>query len=274
MPFTALELQNLANTTLDHHLRKQPVSQTIQDKPLLKALLEKKKTFGAGKENITGPVKGEYSSSLQGYSHNDQVGYVNPANIKRWAFPWKELHLGIEVTMTELKKNGISVTDTTSGNNTSTHSDRELVALTNILEDKYEDMDEGYERSLNAMLWNDGVQDSKEIPGVTSIIGTAPTTGVVGGLDRSVLTWWQNRVVLGIDASTPANQNLINTLTINDAHTLGGYPQTDIALLALHPETMPMQIGHEAATRLVVRVRDVVTCDRPLAGHLTDLGHD
>jgi hypothetical protein len=60
---------------------------------------------------------------------------------------------------------------------TTNHSDQELVALTNLLEDKFEDLDEGSKRSIAEMLWRDGSQDAKAIPGVQSFILGAPTTG-------------------------------------------------------------------------------------------------
>lgn len=211
MPFTAEEAANIANSTLDWYLRNQPVSQTIQDKPLLNALWKKKKTFPGGKEAISLPVKGEYTSQLTGYSHNDQVGYSNPANIKRVQWLWYELHLGIEVFYTELKKDGISISDTLDGSGEVEHSDREFTALVDIFKDKIEDMMEGWERSLNVMLWRDGTQSAKEIPGVRAMIKNDPTTGVVGGIDQSVLTWWRNRKSLAIVPST-SSQTLTLTL--------------------------------------------------------------
>ena len=231
MPFTAAELVNISNATLDVYLKKQPTSSTIQNKPFLKALMAKKKTFPGGKGEISLPVKGDYTTTLQGYTHNDQVGYSNPANIKRAAYPWKELHCGIELTLTELKHDGISITDSAMGDKTSEHSDRELTRLVNILEDKYEDMNEGYERSLNEMLWKDGTQDAKEIPGIRALVKNVPTTGTVGGLDQSVLTWWRNRTSLSVDSSTPSNQNMINTLQAEwrQLRRFGGNPDLFLA---------------------------------------------
>jgi hypothetical protein len=83
------------------------------------------KTFPGGKSDIRRNVKGDYSSAFAGYTHNDTVGYVNPANNKQINFPWKELHAGISVTHTELKIDGISVVDT-NGEDTVEHSDREV----------------------------------------------------------------------------------------------------------------------------------------------------
>jgi hypothetical protein len=66
MPFTAEELSNIANATLDFH-QKGVESQVIQDRPLFNDLQAGAKTFPGGKEYITERVKGVYSSSVQGY---------------------------------------------------------------------------------------------------------------------------------------------------------------------------------------------------------------
>lgn len=214
MAFSAGELSNIANAALDFYIKGDAFANTIQNKPLLNALIGKQKTFAGGKGNISIPVKGDYTTAIAGYTHNDTVSYANPANIKRAAFPWKEVHAGIAVTLSELKIDGISVADSTTGAKTVEHSDRELTAITNLLQDKLDDMGEGWARSFNSMLWKDGTQDSKQVPGIQALITDAPSTGTVGGIDRAVSTWWQNRSLVGSSkiTSSAANQTLTKTL--------------------------------------------------------------
>lgn len=214
MPFTAQELENIANAALDFHLDKGRVfSQTIQDKPLLRRMMAKSKSFPGGKEYLTQRVKGEYTTTIQGFEHDDTVGYSNPANIKESRWPWKLIHWGIEVTIHELLKDGISLSDTAMGKGEQRHSEREMTVLANLLDDKIEDMIEGGERGMNEMFWRDGTQDAKQIPGILSFVVDNPTAGaVVGGIDQSAASWWRNIAVLGINAGTPANQNLIDTM--------------------------------------------------------------
>lgn len=212
MPFTAQELQNVANAVIDYHIHGKVESQVIQKRPLYDSLKAGQKTFPGGKEFITGRVKGVYTSAMQGYSHDDEQSYANPANIKQWQAKWYEVGAGISVTLTELKIAGISVVDSMNSKQTTQHSDSELVALTNLLDDKFEDLDEGSKRSLAEMFWRDGTQDAKAIPGIQSILLGAPTTGVTLGIDRSINTWWRNRASLAIDSSTASNQNLVSTL--------------------------------------------------------------
>jgi hypothetical protein len=214
VPFTPSEIENVANATIDFHTERGKVmSQAIQDKPLLDALTKAEKEFPGGKENITVNVKGEYSTTIQGFSGDDTVSYGNPTNVKQAKYPWKLIHSGISFTMDELLRAGISVTDSMQGKTTVTHSDAELVQLTDLIEDKIEDMKEGTERGMNLMFWRDGTQDSKLVPGIKSFILDDPTSAtVVGGIDQSSNTWWRNRANLSVDSSTASNQNLVNSL--------------------------------------------------------------
>jgi len=214
MAFTAQEIANIATAALDYHIKGPALSQSIQDKPLIKALEGNKKSFPGGKGDITIPVKGDYTTAIAGYTHNDTVSYANPANLKRVNYPWKEIHAGITVTLTELKHDGISVVDSAQGKSVSNHSDRELTVLTGLLEDKLEDMTEGWSRSFNEMLWKDGTADPKQVPGILSILTDTPAVGTTGGIDRATTAWWRHRAIVGASAiaASAANQTLTKEL--------------------------------------------------------------
>lgn len=213
MAFTAAELTNITNSTLDYILRGQPESQLKQVRPLYDDLMANKKYFSGGAKFITGPVKGQYTSAFVGYTHDDSQTYANPANIKRWQNQWYEMGAGIQVTYTELKANGISVLES-NGSATSNHSEAELVQLVNLLEDKIEDLQEGSARSLASTFWRDGSQDAKVFPGLMSFLDETPAVGITSGIDRAAVgnDFWRNRATLGTNAATPANQNLVNLL--------------------------------------------------------------
>jgi hypothetical protein len=58
------------------------------------------------------------------------------------------------------------------------------------------------------MLWADGSQDAKQVPGVQSILLDDPTAGAsVEGLSQATYTWWRSRAKLNLVASA-ANQTL------------------------------------------------------------------
>lgn len=190
-------------------------AQSLQNKPLLKALRAKAKAFGGGKDNITGRVKGEYSTTIQGFEHDDTVTYGNPANTKKWTVPWKLIHAGISYTMHEMIQGGIEINDTNTGEGSSHKSKSEKMRLADILNEKIEDMFEGFDRGVNSMYWNDGTQDAKQIPGLTSFILDDPTSAtVVAGIDQSSNTWWRNRANTSITLGDTdgASQAVVNTL--------------------------------------------------------------
>jgi len=215
MAFTAEEIQNILNSNIEYHIKGQPESQAIQDRPLYNDLNANKKTFGGGggvNRQIDGPVKGVYTSRFTGYTHDDEVSYANPANVKRWQCQWFEMNAGVAVSLTELKENGIHVVDSNTGEKTSDASDADIGRLVNLLDDKMEDLREGTARSFAEIEWRDGTQDAKVFPGITSIITTTPNVGVKFGIDCAANSWWRNRANMSIDSSVAGNQNLVNAM--------------------------------------------------------------
>jgi len=228
--FTAEELNNITNSVLDFYMKGPALAQTLQDRPFLKALKSGQSTFPGGKEMIRGNVKGDYTTTFMGYSYDDQVEYVNPTNIRQFAWPWWEIHAGISVTHTELKHAGISVNESGAKQSTSTKSEAAMVQITNILEDKLDDMAEGSARSMNLLCVRDGTQSAKVFPGLRAIVRNNPTTGIVGGIDSATSTWWRNRARTaasgGVIASDPATQTLTRTLRseLRQLRRFGGRP--------------------------------------------------
>jgi hypothetical protein len=212
--FTPGEVENAMASALDFYRKGQPLSQTIQNKPLWDKLLKGKKTFPGSRGEIKKNVKGVYTSSFSGFTGDDNVTYRNPANVKQATQPWYELHAGMSCTYTELKSNGISVNDS-SGEKTSRHSDGAVSIITDVLKDKIEDMDEGTTKSINEMSWSDGTADSKSFPGVTAFVVDDPTTGTAMGLSRAN-TWWRNRALVSSNKITPSASAQTLTLTLKE----------------------------------------------------------
>jgi len=233
MAFSAGELANIANAVLDYYIdRGQVYANSLQDKPTLQAMDAAAKEFPGGKGDVSVAVKGQYTTTVAGYTHNDTVTYANPANIKRANFSWKEHHAGISVTLTELKRAGIVVADTMNSASTSNVSEQEQIELANLLEDKLDDMMEGYSRGFNNFLWGDGTVDAKALAGIRSIIKDNPTVGSVGGIDQSLAanSWWRNRASLAI-ATTAAGEELTEFLhtEMRQLRRYGGRPNLAVA---------------------------------------------
>lgn len=247
MAFTAGELTNIANASLDFYYNKgDTFKQSIQAKPLLRFLEDGAKSFPGGKGNISLAVKGDYGAGgtndkVVGYTHNDTVNFYTPANIKRVNYPWREHHIGLTLTHTELKIDGISITDDAGdGSSLSNHSDRDVTVLVNLLQDKLEDFGEQYARTMNALMWGDGTADAKALAGMQAIIVDNPSTGSLGGLARTN-TWWRNRAATtafggaggrGPVTSDPANGGALWTFLQQERRQLtryGGRPTKFLA---------------------------------------------
>lgn len=230
---SAQVLENIANQGLDFYMKKKVLSQTIQDKPFLSAMRSAQKNFPGSKEFIRGNVKGTYTTEFMGYEADDTVTYSNPTNVKQFAFPWFEHHAGLSFTQTELKRNGISVSNTMTGENASHVSESDMIVITDLLGDKLEDMDEGMARSMDSIFHQDGTQSAKVTPGLTALIADDPTVGTVGSIDRAANAWWRNRALVGaskIVASTSA-QTATKTLRqeVRQLRRYGGRPNLIIA---------------------------------------------
>ena len=211
MPFTAAELANIQNAALDHYFERGRVTaQAIQNKPMLVAFDQAAGTFPGGKEFVSLAVKaGQAGLPLTGYTHDDVLTYGNPATIRRINFPWREHFIGMGVTHTELKADGITVIETNASQRTSEKDGREEQALANMLEEKINEMAEDYDVGLDTLIHGDGSSDAKAIAGIRAFILDNPATGSTGGLSRVTNTWWQNRARTaasgGVITSTPAN---------------------------------------------------------------------
>lgn len=191
--FTAEELADISAGVLDYHIRGKAKVQNNQDRPFLSAMRAVEKTFPGGKELITGPVAVDDDDGFTGYSGDEEVDYDNPTGLKRWSFPWYELHDGISITHTELKHAGITVAEDGASQSTSVKSDAKIVMLTNLLEEKYARFSARQDRSMNLILLKDGTQDAKAPPGLQALVRDVPTSGIIGGIDSAANTWWRNR---------------------------------------------------------------------------------
>lgn len=222
---------DIANAALTFYVRGKAFLQTIQEKPLLRLLKQNQKFFPGGKDNISEPVQGDFMSAtagfFAGYTEDEQLVFKQAANILRAYYPWKEVHAGLIISWTELKKDGVSVTDNME---TSDHSQVELTRLTAILENRLNDFGESWARKMNEMLWGDGTGDTEAVAGIQSILTPTPDTGSTGGLNRATYSWWRHRQSLAIQHSE-SDQTLSKTIRreVRQLRRYGGRPNIALA---------------------------------------------
>src|SRR5690625_2303312 len=65
----------------------------------------------------------------------------------------------------------------------------------------------------------------------------------------------------------------VDAVLVDGTQALGGDAQLHPAVLGSDPEAALVEVGHETAAGIVLRVRDVVAARRALAGDLADSGH-
>lgn len=203
---------DLASAALIWYIKGAALSQTTQDKPLLKWLRDNKKSFASGNLQISTPVQFAYMSDtagfLQGFAEDDSINFAQSASLLRAVYNWKETITSLIITWTELLKDGISIIDDSKGGGVSEHSGLAATRLTGILENRMADFGESDSRAYNSMYWADGSQDGKQVPGILSLLPDVTATGTTGSLNRATYPGWRHRLNLTL-APSAQNSTLI-----------------------------------------------------------------
>src|SRR6516165_3897846 len=102
---------------LKMYIKTGALSQTTEDKPLLRTLRSGAKAFAAsgysssGSGSISEPVQINFMSDVSGffagYSEDDLLTFTQGQNVLRAEQNVYEHHAGLEITHTELKRDGI-----------------------------------------------------------------------------------------------------------------------------------------------------------------------
>lgn len=218
MALTADELSDINNMALETYIDKGKVhKQDIQNKPMLAAFQEKAGSFAGGKDNVSFLVGSGYGGgTLTGYTGDDQLSHYNPTGSVRFRMPWREHYLGMVVTMTELKSDGIDVVESGSDQSTRAMNGREAQALADIFDEKMEKLGADYNFSLDRLIHADGTADTKAFAGIGAFLFDNPFVGVTGMISRVANSWWRN------DAMTAAAAGSGGLNKITSSGTGGG----------------------------------------------------
>lgn len=205
--FSAAQISHALATGLDFFVRGPLFQNGIQEKPLLAAMEKNPKTFTGGNELISIGVKFDngadgVNDGVTGFSHTDPVAFYNPGKGVRANYTWREHHIGMTMSETELKRHNILVGDEFD-NKIRRRGDAGLTVLSKVLDEAMVDFTEQYAKTMNALLWGDGTLDTSALSGVRSIILDIPTIGVVGGLANATYPRWRNRAYTAAFAAHP-----------------------------------------------------------------------
>lgn len=229
MPFSAQDIQDAGKIGIDFYLSNNPVDQIALERPLLKALQAKKKTAPGAKQYIVEQLRARYSSNFQWFNGSSVVTYNRRQTVEQASYTWRSCHDGLALDEDRLAQNGIKISDDRS---TSVASDAEKIQLTNLIEESSEVLRLGFQEQFSYQLHLDGTQSTDAVTGLDALVSLAPTSGTVGGIDRSVAAnaYWRNNVATGLTTTTSTG-TILNSMEVTYRQCMrnGGRPDLMIA---------------------------------------------
>lgn len=204
MPISTDDLAKLAKSSLDDYLRNTPVDQIAQERPFLQMLLKGKKPFGGAKQNIVEQLRKDYGSNFAWAYGESKVVFNKRDTLEQAMFPWRRAVDALYIPYDTLFSNGIDVRE--GGHGAFRLEQNEKVQLTNLLDENLLALREGFMKSLDLHVHRDGTQSTDAVVGLDALIPLNPTTGKLGGLDRSTATFWRNYADTAIETATMLNQ--------------------------------------------------------------------
>jgi hypothetical protein len=205
MPFTADQISYAGKSAMDYIVRKKPEDLYNTDRPLLNQLQKTKKSFPGAKQYINEKLRITNDPNFQWFGPDEQVTYNRKRTLEEANFAWSSCHDGFALSEEELLQNYITVTD----NPRNAPTTDETKQFINLMKENTETLMLGFKEKFDLDLHRDGTQDADAIPGLDALVSTTPTTGTVGGIDRSVAAnaYWRNQVDLNV-----ANGSLIDSM--------------------------------------------------------------
>lgn len=135
-----------------------------------------------GGRTIVKPLMYAENGSFQYYSGYESLD-ISPTDMLTSAeFDWKQAATNVSINGLERRQN--------SGSN----------AFLDLLEARIKNSMNTMANNISVGLYSDGTgSGGKQIGGLQLLVADDPTTGTVGGIDRSAQTWWRN---VAYDATT------------------------------------------------------------------------
>ena len=163
----------------------------------------------SGGDFISGPIEYALNTTVASYSDLDTISTSRVDVFDRWEAQWKEYAGTVVISDLEVDRN--------SGEG----------QVFPLLPAKLENLRNSFRSQLNADLFSAGTgNSSKQLTGLQALVATAPSSGVVQGIDRGSFTFWRNQQTAGTQ-STSAFDNLRAAMRsiynlcsngVNDAH--------------------------------------------------------
>jgi hypothetical protein len=195
--FNSEQLAYAGVAAINYFLKNDPIDQVNVERPLIKRLTAEQQAYAGGLQYVIEQLRFSNDSNFQSYFGDQQVTYNRKRTLMQAKYTWGAFHDGFGLNEDELTQNGIQMTD----DKDAVPSDAERVQITNLFKENMETLKLGFQENFDYMLHRDGTQSATNIPGLDFLVSTAGT-GVVGGIDSSANTWWQNSTTTAIASGT------------------------------------------------------------------------
>lgn len=199
---TSIDWGDVVTTTLEYRSKK--LGNNISNNNALLAYLRKKgreKTVPGGRE-IMQELRYAQNQSFMWYSGFEFLNIALNDTMTAARFPFKQASIAVTISgLEELQNSGDE-------------------AMMSLISERVETAEDTFWNQMSAGIYSDGTGWSgKQINGLAALISKSPTSGLVGGIDRSAQTWWRN---VSVNANTDSRglvtasniQSYMNSTTI------------------------------------------------------------
>lgn len=140
--------------------------------------------FRDGGITIDVPLRYVKDDTAQSFDGADQVDISPVETISNASYPWKNLHVPINLVDTDVAKN------------------RGQFKIADLIEAKRQGAIQDGQDKLTEVLFADGTGNGGKDPmGLKGLFPVDPTTGTVGGINRATQTFWRSKANADLDSS-------------------------------------------------------------------------
>ena len=169
---------DVVTTTLEN--RSRTIADNVTNNNALLAYVTKSgraKPFDGGRE-IYQPLRYAQNQSFMWYSGTEYLNIALNDTMTAARFPLKQCSVAVVLSGLEEIQN--------SGDE----------AMMDLIDERVDTAEATFDNEMSAGLYSDGTgYGGKQIGGIGLLVSKAPTTGLVGGIDRGANTWWRNASV-------------------------------------------------------------------------------
>ena len=188
---------DVVTTTLENRSGRLADNVTNNNALLAKLKMRGKMRTVSGGREIYEELRYAQNQSFMWYSGTEYINISLNDTMTAARFPWKQASVAVVLSgLEDIQNEGEE-------------------AILDLIEQRTETAEATFENQMSAGVYSDGTGfGGKQIGGVGLLVSKAPTSGLVGGIDRGANTWWRNSATQGAQSASLI-QAAMNTMTIN-----------------------------------------------------------